>query len=306
MARQRQTWSALLLICAVLAACAPASTPTLSSSPSVRTTVLVRVDHCAKVCVDSRRIQYWSDGMVIRLSADGRQFERRQLTASGADRVLRRLQQDVDLLAGEFWADPVLLPGRERPPYTGIDTYSFYRPAVDGGLIRTASVNAATLDLSTWASTPQMDRLSALGLALLDPEALAGDGWSDPSWTAYDPPARMVFVATRPSAAPFSTPDIGAANVPLGRDLLSFGIEAVSPLNAWQYTRCALLDRTEADQLLAGLPTSAFPLADRLVPLQRVMLGDATRDRELMVMVLIPLPDELTRTCSDPWLGYVW
>ena len=26
----------------------------------------------------------------------------------------------------------------------------------------------------------------------------------------------------------------------------------------------------------------------------------------LMVTILIPLPDELARTCSDPWLGYVW
>jgi len=303
--------AAVLLVALVLAACNPAPSPSPSPATSIApasgATVLIRMDACTKAaCLDPRRIQYWTDGTVIRLDPEQGRLVARRLTPAGLARVSARLSEDADLLGAELRADPVLQPGRTAPPYTGEDTYAFYPPAPAGVFLRISTVLASTLDRTVWQSTPRIDRLSALGAALLDPEALAQGGWSDPAWLPYDPPSRFVFVAARQGVPPSTEPDIGADDVQLGRGLFEFGVSAPSPLNAWPITRCARLTRAGADDLLAALPASAVPTAGRTAPLIRMSLGDATRSRELMVTILVPLPDELGLDCTDALLGYVW
>lgn len=309
----RRRWAFLPLLLALMA-CGPipgptpavSSTPFASPTPATGATVLMRLDACPVTCLDPRRVQYWSDGTVIRFDPGEGRFLVRRLGEAGLARVTARIGLDGDLLVRELRADPVLLPGRTAPPYTGLDTYTFYPPSPSGAFLRISTVRAGSLDPALWRSTPEIDRLTALGDALLDPDALAQGGWSDPAWLAYDPPERMVYVIARDSVAPFSSPDVGSRSGPLGQDLVSFGITAPSPLDAWPITRCTRLTRRALDDLLATLPAPAFPGGVPISPLVRVSLGDATRSRELVVMVLVPLPDELARDCSDPALGYVW
>jgi hypothetical protein len=298
--------AALLPAVLLLSACGTAPSPSPSTVPASGATVLLRMDACRKTCTDPRRIQYWSDGTVIRVDPASGACVVRRLAPAGLASLRARLARDADLLARELRADPVLAPGATQPPYTGDSTYTFWPPTQPGVFLRVSTVVLADLDRSLWRPTPEIERLSALGDALLDPEAVGGGAWLDPAWESYDPPIRLVYVIARPSAAPFTLPDIGALNAPLGRDLASFGVDAPSPLSAWQFTRCARLPLDRLAMLLDSLPASAFPAGALASPFIRVALGDATRSRELMLMIVRPLPDESRLACTDSALGYVW
>ena len=119
----RGRW-ALVLLVLVLAACGPtpiASPPAVTSPPAVASpgpvagaTVLIRLDACPLSCVDPRRIQYWSDGTVIRLDAGAERLVVRRLTKTGLATVTARIERDRDLLVTEMRADAVLVPGGRR------------------------------------------------------------------------------------------------------------------------------------------------------------------------------------------------
>jgi hypothetical protein len=298
--------AALLPAAVLLGACGPAPTPSPSTVPASGATVLIRMDACPKTCTDPRRIQYWSDGTVIRVDPASGAFVVRRLAPAGLASLRARLAQDADLLARELRADPVLVAGATQPPYTGDSTYTFWPPTKPGVFLRVSTVVLADLDRLVWRPTPQIERLSALGDALLDPDVVGGGAWLDPDWATYDPTMRLVYVIARPSAAPFTSPDIGALNAPLGRDLDSFGVSAPSSLSAWQFTRCARLPLDRLAILLDSLPASAFQAGALAGPFVQVALGDATRSRELRLTIVRPLPDESRLACTDSGFGYVW
>jgi hypothetical protein len=282
----------------------PAPTPaaTSSSTPApLAADIIVRLDVCADVCVDPRREEYLADGRVIHLDLDTHDLLERRLSPAGLARVRFRVAADADLLARDLRVEPVPVAGRE-PPGHGATGYTFIAPAATGGRATVRTLTADSLDEGYWQPDPRIDRLTALGDALLDPDALAGaDGWADPAWSPYAPAKTAVFVHVRDGIAPFSSPDVGATGWPFGADPRTFGAAFASTMDAWPIARCALMDTAAADAAAAALPSGSLGEAGRRALLRDGTMAWADRGLELEVLLRPLLPDQEAMACGDLW-----
>jgi hypothetical protein len=273
------------------------------SLPAPESRVILRVDACPVGCDDPRGIEFLADGRVVRREGDGRLLVR-QLSADGLSSVRERIARDGSLLGAELRADPTLAPGATVPPYTGFSTYTFY-PTAGGPFLRISTVDPASLAGTVWRPTATMERLASLARDLLDVEGLAGGEWLDPAWTAWEPGMRYLFLAARAAGLPLPTPDVGAGG-PLDGDLALLADEVPSPLDAWPETRCRQLSTADAETLLGTLPVGTIPPAAARPAYLRLLLGDAARERVIMLIVVTPFADEAVGGCSAPTLAWVW
>ena len=282
---------------------APSETPPLLPSTSpMPAGLIVRLDVCADVCIDPRRDEYLDDGRVIHLDlATGRLMERR-LSPAGLARVEARVAEDADLLDADRSVDPVPLQGKE-PPGHGAISYTFLTPIPAGGNARVRTVTSGSLDPGYWTPDRRIDRLTALGDALLAPEAVAGpDGWADAAWALYRPDKVAVFVHAREGTAPFSSPGFGPAGWPGVGDPRAFAEPFASPLDAWPIARCATLDRDAATTAVAALPAVLDP-ADPDAFWREGAFGWESGRSEILVVVRTLLPDEEAVPCGGLWAG---
>ena len=270
-----------------------------SPSRAAAADLLVRLDVCADVCVDPRREEYLADGRVIHLDLQTGRLVERRLSPSGLARVTARLATAAGLLAHDLSVDPVPVPGK-TPPGHGATGYTFIAPTAGGGRATVRTVTARSLDSGYWQPDPRIDRLTALGDALLEPETLAGaDGWADPGWTRFFPTKVAVFVHVRDGVAPFSSPDLGATGWPFGGDPRTFGEPFASPLDAWPIARCAVLNAAAADAAAARLPEGALAPWGYTDFWRAGTAAWAQRGLELQVSLRSVLPDQDSLPCGD-------
>ena len=282
---------------------APTSTPTPVPSSSPETALLIRLDVCADTCVDPRRVEYLADGRVVRLDLETGRLVERTLSPAGLARVRARVAEDATLLGRDLDVFPEPVPGK-TPPGHGVISYAFIAPTAAGGRATIRTVTAPSLDAGYWVPDPRIDRLTALGDGLLDPEKLAGsDGWAGAYWTAYEPARTAVFVHVRDGAAPFSSPDLGATGWPFGADPRTFGEPFASTMDAWPIARCALMDTADARAAAAALPAGALGPEDPASLLRMGTMAWAAKGLELDVTLRVPLPDDAGTPCGDLWIG---
>ena len=287
---------------------APAPTPMAAGSPSATPSpvatgdLLVRLDVCADVCIDPRREEYLADGRVIHLEPQSGQLVERRLSPAGLALVRSRLIADADLLGRDLNVFPEPVPGK-TPPGHGVESFAFLVPGEADGRVTVRTVTAPSLDPGYWQTDPRIDRLTALGDALLDPEKLAGsDGWADAAWTAYEPSKTAVFVHVRDGAAPFSSPDLGAAGWPLGDDPRTLGEPFASTMDAWPIARCAVMDAATASEAAVALPAGVLDPQDPAAFWRMGTMAWAERGLELDVAFRTLLPDQESQSCADLWL----
>jgi hypothetical protein len=281
----------------------PTRTPSVVAPSPTPAGLIVRLDVCADVCIDPRRDEYLDDGRVVHLDLTAGRLMERRLSPAGLARVEARVAADADLLGADLTVDPVPLPGKE-PPGHGAISYTFYAPADAGGRATVRTVTPGSLDAGYWTPDPRIDRLTALGDALLDPEALAGpDGWAEAAWAPYGAAKTAVFVHAREGIAPFSSPDLGANGWPGGGDPRAFGEPFASPLDAWPLARCAVVDAAEAAGAVAALPGPLDP-SDPDAFWREGTFGWEAGGLEVLVVVRTLLPDEETLPCEDLWVPW--
>ena len=229
-------------------------------------------------------------------------LEERGLSPAGLARVQARVAEDAGLLARDLSVDPVPVPGKTASGHGAIG-YTFIAPTEAGGRATVRTLTAPSLDAGYWQPDPRIDRLTALGDALLDPEALAGpDGWADREWSVHVPAKTAVFVHVRDGVAPFSSPDVAGTGWPLGDDPRTFGEPFASTMDAWPIARCAVLDAAAASTAAASLPAGALD-RDPAALLRMGTMAWAERALEMEIVFRPLLPDQESQPCGDLWIG---
>jgi hypothetical protein len=253
----------------------------------------------------SRRVEYLADGRVIRQDLETWRLQERRLAPAGLSRVEARVAEDADLLARDLEVDPVRVPGKDWPAH-GVGTYRFITQGDAGGRVTVSTATGGSLDPGYFVPDERIDRLTALGDALLEPETLAGaDGWADPAWSQYVPQKVVVHIFARDGVAPFSSPDVGATDWPFGDDPRTFGEPFVASQSGSPVARCAVLDSTAANDAAAALPAGSLS-RDPTVFWREGTMAWAERGLELEVSLwaLLPDQDREAQPCGDLWLAW--
>jgi hypothetical protein len=166
------------------------------------------------------------------------------------------------------------------------------------------TVLSDSLDPGYFVPDERIDRLTALGDALLEPQTLAGaDGWADPAWTQYMPRKTVAHLFVHEGVAPFSSPDVGPSGWPFGDDPRTFGQPFASTEPWWPVARCAVLDATAANEAVAALPAGAVEPSDATVFWRGGTMAWAERGLELRISLwaLLSDQDREEQPCGDLW-----
>ncbi len=220
--------------------CFPNQTPTASPTPSPpRADLLVRLDVCADVCIDPRRVEYLADGSI---HPPGRRRRGRSWNVASRRRGSRGWRRASPRTRTSWRATcrspAVPEPGKEPPRATARSptrSSPRRRPAAgprsgpsppDRWTRATRCRMRGSIDSPPWAtrcSTPRRRGGRRVGRPRVD-----------------GVPAAKTASSCTVGVAPFSSPDVGATGWPFGDDPRTFG--QPSPRRCpWPVARCAVL-----------------------------------------------------------------